>query len=280
MHIKFYGVRGSIATPGADTVKYGGNTACVLVESDSGTIFILDAGTGIKKLGDDLIKRSNISNINLMFSHLHWDHIQGFPFFAPIYRKNQKIHLMAAHLNDENVESVLSQMTDPHFPVPSDQLEAVVEVTTNISAGLEIDDMSISTLALNHPGGGSAYKFQSVKGSLVYVTDNELYPLDDARTSFSEWLEFVKGVDYLIHDAMYLDSELEKIHGWGHSLISQTLKLAGEAGVANVILFHHDPSRTDKQLDEIKQNSREWMAQNHPDCKVFLAKEGDEYNII
>lgn len=280
MHIKFYGVRGSIATPGADTVRYGGNTACVLVESDNGTIFILDAGTGIKKLGDELIQCQSLSSINLMFSHLHWDHIQGFPFFAPIYKTNQKIHLMAAHLDEENVQSVLSQMTDPHFPVPSDQLEAVVEVTTNIPSVLVIDDVTISTLALNHPGGGSAYKFQSTKGSLVYATDNELFPPNETRTSYTEWLEFVKGVDYLIHDAMYLDTELEKIHGWGHSLISQTLKLAGEAMVKNVILFHHDPSRTDQQLDEIKQNSRKWMIQNYPECKVYLAREGDEYQII
>ncbi|MEE9328297.1 MAG: MBL fold metallo-hydrolase [Cocleimonas sp.] len=280
MHIKFYGVRGSIATPGADTVKYGGNTACVLVESDNGTLFILDAGTGIKKLGDDLIKRSNLSNINLMFSHLHWDHIQGFPFFAPIHRKNQKVHLMSAHLDEEKLQSVLAQMTDPHFPVPSDQLEAEVEVTPNIPEVLEIEDVTISTLALNHSGGGSAYKFQSTKGSLVYATDNELFPPSETRTSYTEWLEFVKGVDYLIHDAMYLETELEKIHGWGHSLISQTLKLAGEAGVANVILFHHDPARTDKQLDEIKQNSREWMAKNYPECGVYLAKEGDQYDIV
>jgi len=279
MRIKFYGVRGSIATPGADTVRYGGNTACVLVESDSGTLFIFDAGTGIKKLGDELIERSSRQEIYLLFSHYHWDHIQGFPFFSPAYQNDQVIHLLAAHLDDGDAYSVLSQMTDPHFPVPSDKLQAAVKVIADVSEGLKIDDTSVTTLSLNHPGGGSAYRLDTPKGSMAYVTDNELYPPGEAKTSYQEWLEFVRGVDYLIHDAMYLDHEAEKIHGWGHSLISQTLQLAGEAGVANVILFHHDPSRTDAQLDEIGKNSREWMKQNYPDCNVHMAIEGDEYSL-
>jgi ribonuclease BN (tRNA processing enzyme) len=113
---------------------------------------------------------------------------------------------------------------------------------------------------------------------MAYVTDNELFPPDEPNTSYQDWVEFLSGVDYLIHDAMYLDEELEKIHGWGHSLISQTLQLAGDAGVANLILFHHDPSRSDDQLDQILLDSRNWMKKNYSSCQVDMAKEGNEYS--
>jgi len=279
MKIKFYGVRGSIATPGNDTVRYGGNTSCVYVKDDNQSVFIFDAGTGIKKLGEELASQANFNELNLLFSHYHWDHIQGFPFFLPAYDKNQTINLLAAHLGDLNAHSVLTQMTDPHFPVPSDKLEATVNVLSMSENCLCIGDTTIKTQSLNHPGGGSAYRLETPQGSMAYVTDNELDPPDTPQTSYGEWVDFLGGVDFLIHDAMYYDHELEKIHGWGHSLISQALQLAVDANVSNLVLFHHDPSRTDDQLDQIKQESRVWMKKTNPDCKVYVATEGDEYQI-
>ncbi len=279
MQIKFYGVRGSIATPGSDTVRYGGNTSCVSVKTEDESLFVFDAGTGIKKLGEELIKQSDIKDVNLLFSHYHWDHIQGFPFFLPAYNKNQTINLLAAHLGDLNAHSVLTQMTDPHFPVPSDKLEATVNVLSMNDDRLFVGNNVIKTQSLNHPGGGSAYRLETPQGSMAYVTDNELDPPDTPKTSYEEWVAFLSDVDFLIHDAMYFDQERERIHGWGHSLISQTLQLAVDANVSNLVLFHHDPSRTDDQLDQIKQDSRTWMLKNNPECKVFVAREGDEYRM-
>jgi len=279
MQIKFYGVRGSIATPGKDTVRYGGNTSCVFVKTEDESLFIFDAGTGIKNLGEELVKHPQKKDINLLFSHYHWDHIQGFPFFLPAYDKNQTINLLAAHLGDLNAHSVLTQMTDPHFPVPSDNLEATVNVLSMHDSRLFVGNNVIKTQSLNHPGGGSAYRLETPQGTMAYVTDNELAPPESPKTSYAEWVEFLKGVDFLIHDAMYFDHELKKIHGWGHSLISQTLQLAVDAKVSNLVLFHHDPSRTDDQLDQIKQDSRDWMQKNNPECQVFVAKEGDEYQM-
>ncbi len=279
MQIKFYGVRGSIASPGADTVRYGGNTSCVFVRTNDEELFIFDAGTGIRLLGDELLKEAPLKPLNLLFSHYHWDHIQGFPFFLPAYQKNQEINLLAAHLGEKNAHSVLTQMTDPHFPVPSDNLAAKVTVLSMENDLLLIGRNVIKTQSLNHPGGGSAYRVESEDGSMAYVTDNELYPPNEPNTSYQEWVTFLKNVDYLIHDAMYLDDEKERIHGWGHSLISQTLQLAVDAKVANLILFHHDPSRTDDQLDEISKNASQWMSEHYPECKVTVAKEGDEYRI-
>lgn len=279
MLIKFYGVRGSIASPGSETVRYGGNTACLYVETSDESLFVFDAGTGIKKLGEELVKHSSTKELNLLFSHYHWDHIQGFPFFLPAYKKDQVINLLAAHLHEVNAHSVLTQMTDPHFPVPSDKLEAKVNVLSMDGDRLIVGDNVIKTKSINHPGGGSAYRLETPQGSMAYVTDNELDPPNTPVTSYDEWVGFLKGTDFVIHDAMYLDEELERIHGWGHSLISQTLQLAVDAKIANLVLFHHDPSRTDKQLDEIKQSSRRWMKQHNPDCRVFVAKEGDEFSI-
>jgi len=280
MKVTFFGVRGSIASPGPETVKYGGNTPCVLVEVESisthkTTTLIFDAGTGIRSLGSQLSKTD--TDLYLFFSHYHWDHIQGFPFFSPAYQHNRNIYLIKSHLDNESTSSVLDQMIDPHFPVTGDQLQANInELALDTKGEIVIDDVNIRTLALNHPGGGIAFRMDSQQGSVTYVTDNELFPPGKAKTSYDEWVNFVAGTDLLIHDAMYQDKELERIHGWGHSLISQTMKLAHDANVANLALFHHEPSRTDQQLDEILADCKQEIASS-TGRKVFIAKEGDSY---
>ena len=170
-------------------------------------------------------------------------------------------------------------MIDPHFPVIGDQLQAnIQELALDNKGALAINDAIISTLALNHPGGGIAFRIDSLQGSVTYVTDNELYPPGKAKTSYDEWVNFVAGTDLLIHDAMYEDNELSRIHGWGHSLISQTMKLGHDATIANLVLFHHDPSRTDQQLDAILADCKREVG-NSTDRQVYMAKEGDSYSI-
>lgn len=279
MEIKFYGVRGSIATPGNETVRYGGNTSCVYIKTNDGTQFIFDAGTGIKKLGEDLISQPLFDEINLLFSHYHWDHIQGFPFFLPAYQKDQTINILADHLKDVNAHAILSQMTNPHFPIPSDKLEAKVKLLLFENGVIKIGENKIYSKPLNHPGGGAAYRLETSLGNMAYVTDNELFPPNEPKTPYLEWVSFLKDIDILIHDAMYLDDEIDKIHGWGHSLISQVLQLAIDSNVKNLLLFHHDPSRTDKQLDKIAKESKQWMVENKSKCKVYVAIEGSLFNL-
>ncbi len=285
MKLKFYGVRGSIASPGVDTVRYGGNTSCVFVELNDGSLVILDAGTGIRQLGDDLLLRKDFSgskkpDIHILFSHYHWDHIQGFPFFKPAYRHQQKIFLLAAHLKEEDARSVLDQMIDPHFPVPGDQLHANIDVLKmNKKGQVHIGDALINTLALNHPGGGTAYRINASQGSIAYVTDNELEPPSTPRTTLKQWQTFLHKVDYLIHDAMYLDEEKAEHLGWGHSILSQTLALAKDAEVKNLLLFHHAPERSDDELDKLEKQSQDWMKQQGSSCRVLMAKEGDEFQV-
>lgn len=277
MKIKLYGVRGSIASPSTDTVYYGGDTACVYVEGDdSKTRLIFDAGTGIRKLGSDI--PPDKQPLHLFLSHYHWDHIQGFPFFKHAYQSDQDIYLLSDHLSD-NPDSILKQMAEPHFPVPAEALKARIKTMPIKQGCIQIGELKISTLAANHPGGCCAYRVDSSQGSFAYVTDNELDPPGELTTTYDEWVNWLEGIDLLVHDAMYLDGEREAIHGWGHSLITQTLQLAADAKVKNVVLFHHDPSRTDKQLDQIAEDSKQWMSQHYPECNVYLARELDVYHL-
>ncbi|MEE9350619.1 MAG: MBL fold metallo-hydrolase [Thiotrichaceae bacterium] len=298
MQITFYGVRGSIASPGANTAKYGGNTACVFVETGTetqqGALVVFDAGTGIHQLGNYLSALDDHStrgsaldlvdkpDIHLLFSHYHWDHIQGFPFFKPIYDPQQTIHISALDLKKIEDCPVLNQMATPHFPVPKEQLRADIKVLpVNNDGKIHLDNTVISTQALNHPGGGTGYRVDTPQGSMVYITDNELEPPTTASTpqatTKDQWCEFVSEVDILIHDAMYLNSEQEAHLGWGHSTISQALELARDAKVAKLVLFHHEPERSDQELDQLLEQSREWMKQEGSKCQVHMAKEGDRY---
>lgn len=274
MKATFYGVRGSIATPGIETVRYGGNTSCLHVELDDGSQLVIDAGTGIRKLGDRLADSDE--PLTLLFSHHHWDHIQGLPFFRPIYQDGRKIRLLSAFLARNEAMAVLDQMIDPHFPVSGENLQADISVLElDAEREIRIGDALIRACPTNHPGGGAAYRINTASGSLAYVTDNELFPPGKPATSYEEWTAFLGNVDVLIHDAMYTASELEQAHGWGHTSIDQALKLGCDCHAGRLVLFHHDPSRTDDQLDAILEESRQWIADRDCRCSVSLAKEGE-----
>jgi len=277
MKITFYGVRGSIPVSSKETQKYGGNTSCLLLEIDN-KILIFDAGTGIRQLGEHLLKDKR--DIYLFFSHYHWDHIQGLPFFKPLYNPKRNIHLLSHHLADD-ASIVLKQMTPPYFPISHDKIQAQVNVLPLKNDGhLNIDSLNISTCALNHPDGGSAYRIDTTEGSFAYVTDSELLPPKTVNTTWEQWVDFLQDVDLLVHDAMYIDEELSQTHGWGHPLVSQVQRLARDANVAKLVLFHHDPKRTDKQLEAILANTQQWMKKQHPHCQVTLAKEMESYQIV
>lgn len=274
MRATFYGVRGSIATPGIETVRYGGNTSCLHVELDDGSQLIIDAGTGIRRLGDRLAESD--APLTLLFSHHHWDHIQGLPFFRPIYQEGRKIRLLSAYLDRNEAMAVLDQMIDPHFPVSGENLQADISVLELDAKGeIAIGDAVIRACPTNHPGGGAGYRIDTASGSLAYVTDNELFPPGKPATSYDQWKAFLKEVDVLIHDAMYTSGELELAHGWGHTSIDQALQLGCDCHAGRLVLFHHDPSRTDDQLDAILAESRQRVADQGCRCTVSLATEGE-----
>ncbi|MCK5383402.1 MAG: MBL fold metallo-hydrolase [Gammaproteobacteria bacterium] len=273
MKITFYGVRGSIPSPGPDTSRYGGNTSCVHIETASGQDLVLDAGTGIRNLGKRLIEKD--STINILMSHGHWDHIQGYPFFMPIYQPDRHIRVFTSTNTDHGqIFSLFDQIDGATFPVKANELPSRSEcITEDFETQLAMQDICIQRMQLNHPGGGYAYRIEENGASCAYITDNELEPPEKASTTYDQWVEFCHGVDVLIHDAQYLESDMPHKHGWGHSLVSQVRQLAVDAEVGCLVMFHHDPDRTDTEIDFIqKDNDHFFRGKRAPSISLCAAE--------
>jgi phosphoribosyl 1,2-cyclic phosphodiesterase len=273
MLITFYGVRGSIASPGPDTVKYGGNTSCVYIELDNGQILILDAGTGIRQLGRQLLKTDH--TINILLSHGHWDHIQGYPFFKPIYQPERRIRVFTSAVsNHGQLCALFDQIDGASFPVNVNELPSRSEcIMEHVESVLAEDDIHIRRARLNHPGGGCAYRIEENGASCAFITDNELHPPQQGHTSYDEWVEFCRGVDVLIHDAQYLESDMPHKHGWGHSLVAQVRQLAVDSEVGCLAMFHHDPDRTDAEIDFIQQQNEQFFRGRRAPSQSICAAE-------
>jgi phosphoribosyl 1,2-cyclic phosphodiesterase len=263
MKITFYGVRGSIPSPGPDTCRYGGNTSCVHIETASGQDLVLDAGTGIRGLGKRLIKKDN--TINILLSHGHWDHIQGYPFFMPIYQPDRQIRVYTSASDGHGqICSLFDQIDGATFPVKATELPSQSEcVTDNIETELAAQNINVRRMPINHPGGGYGYRIEEGGTSCAYITDNELEPPGKMSTTYDQWVAFCHGVDVLVHDAQYLENDLPHKHGWGHSLVSQVRQFAVDAEVGCLAMFHHDPDRTDTEIDFIQKDNESFFHGKH-----------------
>ena len=274
MVITFYGVRGSTPTPGPTTVKYGGNTSCVHFEMNNGQDVILDSGTGMRLLGQKLLKKSD--PINIILSHGHWDHIQGYPFFAPIFQPDRQIDIFtSAESGHKLLCSLFDQMDGSNFPVKAEELPSQGTcIYKGAESVLHERGINIIKKPLNHPGGGTAYKIEEDGVTCAYVADNELDPPYKVHTTYDEWVDYLHGVDVLIHDAQYTEDDMPHKHGWGHSLISQVRQLATDAEVGALIMFHHDPDRSDSELDEIQIENASYFKGKRAPAKSYCAAEG------
>jgi len=252
MKLTFYGVRGSVPTPGQDTVRYGGNTTSILLENKASDFLILDAGTGIRNLGKDIQRYAN--DIYILLSHNHWDHIQGFPYFIPAYIPEKKINIIPGLTEEYEPKAILKQMKGSFFPINSKDLSANILITPIKSHSWKYKTFQISRTRMNHPGGGSAYKVITDERTIVYATDNELFPPYPVATTFEQWVQFCNKADYLIHDGQYLPEDYPFKRGWGHSQIQHALDLALQAHVKNLVLVSHDPDRTDEQIDKLQSD--------------------------
>ena len=271
--IQFWGVRGSIPSPGASTMRYGGNTSCVSVELSTGQRLILDAGTGIRQLGQALA--SDDSDLFILLSHPHWDHIQGLPFFQPLYQADRRIYIFPTPSGETLWCTALEQMDGAHFPVQAGNLPSQTQcVVHDVMKFLNHQGFGISEIETNHPGRSSGYRIEHEGHVVVYLTDNELEPPYTKTTSFESFVEFCRQADVLIHDAQYLESDMPHKHGWGHSLVSQVRELAAAAEVKHLVLFHHDPERADDELDAIQEETHLWLQQRHPEACCTAAFEG------
>ena len=274
MKITFCGVRGSTPAPGAEFIRYGGNTACVHVELADGTDIVLDAGTGIRELGKKLADKQ--TPVHVLLSHNHWDHIQGFPFFIPIYQANREILITPGLTDLAEPQAVLDQMTGSYFPVHKNDLAASIKVIARPLQNNEwyISNAQVSRLKMNHPGGGSCYTIREEGCKIAYITDNELYPPYRKQTDFLDFVAFAKGSDLLIHDAQYLVSDMPGKSGWGHSVAEEAVKLAMACRVKQLALYSHDPERTDDDIDEIIAHCNEVIDAGEMDLICFGAREG------
>jgi phosphoribosyl 1,2-cyclic phosphodiesterase len=273
MQIRFYGVRGSIPTPGPATASFGGNTSCVHLRLADGTDFVFDAGTGIRGLGNDLAAQR--TPIHLLLTHSHFDHIQGFPFFSPLRDPDREIHVCQGQVADPLQQfGILEQLNGHNFPVTLEGLPARIGYVPDPEAFFARREFRVRRQALNHPGGGMAYRIDADGCSIAFVTDNELDPPEAPATSWGEWVAFCEGVDVLVHDAQYIEQDLPGKHGWGHSLVSQVRRLGHDAGVGCIVLYHHDPDRTDAEVDMILRESEAWFAARGSRTACLCAWEG------
>lgn len=282
--VRFWGTRGSIPTPGAQTVRYGGNTPCVELRTEAGWLIILDAGTGIRELGRTLLERANGAPVrgDIFLTHAHWDHIQGIPFFAPIFGKGNHFTIWGSQSLEKSVGKVVrDQMSPVVFPVSFEQLESTIDFR-DLAEGTRCEGTGyeVVAFAVQHPGGALGYRFRQPggnSGALVYVSDNELSP-HESYGSPADWrsrmVEFVRGASVLIHDSTYTTEEYDHHRGWGHSTFTDAVELALEAEVKTLVLFHHEPRRTDDQLETCLAQCRAMVKDRGGKTQVMAAAEG------
>jgi phosphoribosyl 1,2-cyclic phosphodiesterase len=242
LDLTFWGVRGTIPTPTPENLGYGGNTACIAIRLAGQPLLIFDAGTGIRALGNTL---SETEPLNLFLTHFHWDHIQGVPSFTPI--QNATIHSSAAPVDLERI--LVAQMQPPYYPVPR---PATLAYRQN-SGITHLGDLDVRPFPLHHPNGATGYRIESSNAAIVYASDHEH---GDASTD-AALRDHARDADILIYDAQYTPKEYEHRRGWGHSTWREAAKLAQDAHVRQLILFHHDPQRTDRELDSIVREAQQ-----------------------
>ena len=268
MVIKCWGSRGSIPVSGTDYIKYGGDTTCIEIRTKSDDIIIIDAGTGIRRLGNRLMDENHYK-YNFIFTHAHWDHVMGFPFFKPLYSEKVQLILYRCPFHNKFVETILSKlMARPYFPVRYSEIKARMQYLGAFTTEFEIGSVTVTPIQLNHPDNGSGYKFTEDGKSFVFLTDNELGFVHPGGLSYKDYLEFCTGADLLIHDAEYTPEEYESTLKWGHSVFTHALDLALEGDVGQLGLFHLNQERTDRQMDEIVETCRQRIAgkQNKLEC--------------
>jgi phosphoribosyl 1,2-cyclic phosphodiesterase len=274
MIVRCWGARGSIPVSGGQYLRYGGDTPCIEIRTGNGDIVIIDAGSGIRSLGNSLFAEGR-HDFAMVFTHAHWDHIMGFPFFKPIYRKKTRIDLFGCPFAQESVRGIISRiMSPPNFPVPFEEIAAEIRYGESCREAVTIGGMAVSSIPLNHPNQGMGYRFEEDGKSFVFLTDNELGHRHPGGMDYSAYREFSEGADLLIHDAMYRPDDYPLTRSWGHSVYTDALRLALDARVRRLGLFHHDPERTDSDLDWMVEDCRKMAAGKPVEC--FAVRQGME----
>jgi len=289
MDVRFWGTRGSVAKPGSSTVRYGGNTSCVEVRGADGTLIVLDCGTGAHGLGHTLTSAGERCDGHLMITHTHWDHIQGFPFFSPLFTSGNTWDIYApGGLGRELERTLAGQMEYNYFPVTLAQLGATIRYHDLAEGAFTVGDVRVVAQYLNHPALTLGYRLQSAGSVIVYSADHEPHAPNPAARANGEppmhaedqrHVEFLRGADLVVHDAQYTVDEYAKKAGWGHTPAEWAIDYAIAAGAKRLALFHHDPHRDDEAVDHLVEVCRQRVAAAGSRLDVFAAAEGLEVHL-
>ncbi len=273
MIIKCWGARGSIPVSGKEYLKYGGSTTCVEIITKGNEVIIIDAGSGIRKLGNELLKEDR-DTFNIIFTHSHWDHLLGFPFFKPIYIQGTILNIFGCSRTQDSLQKMISPiMTQPNFPVSFENIRSKLSFHGNCEESFKIDSVSITPIFLSHPGQGLGFKFVEDEKCFVFLTDNELTFKHPGAMDYEEYLNFTRDADLLFHDAEYTEEEYKHTKTWGHTIYTDALKLAIEADVKRLGLFHHNQDRTDSALDEMVRHCEKLIHQSGKNLVCFGVNE-------
>lgn len=251
MYIKSWGSRGSIPVSGKEYIKYGGDTTCIEIRTAGGETIIIDAGTGLRRLGKQLLLEERFQ-YHLIFTHAHWDHLIGFPFFRPLYLSRSNIRIHGCPFALTYVQTMLTKvMSAPNFPVSFTEVKAGIEIEEGCPENFRIGTVAVSRISLSHPNQGNGYKFFEDGKTFVFITDNELGYIHPGGLDAAAYAAFSAGADLLIHDGEYTPEEYKRFRTWGHSSYTDTLDLALSAGVGELGLYHLNQDRTDDEMDRI-----------------------------
>ena len=298
MRLVFWGTRGSISTPGKQTVRYGGNTPCVELRLNNEQLIILDAGTGLRNLGEKLIEGGKSIKAHLLISHPHWDHIQGFPFFKPAFISGNEFTIIGGETDRVSLQKMISdQMNKIYFPVQLNELKATLKFRKVGEEEFTIGDARIQTIYVNHPTFAIGYRITHKGKSVVYISDNEPFDrrvaqslrnvdkqivdlyLRSAGDPNQRVFDFVRNADVLIHDTTYTPEEYVDRVGWGHSHYLFTLNVAAQGKVKQLVLFHHDPSHNDEKIDDMLKKCKNEIRTRRYHFECVAALEGMEIKL-
>jgi phosphoribosyl 1,2-cyclic phosphodiesterase len=269
MEIKCWGSRGSIPVSGHEYLKYGGDTTCVEITARTGETIIIDAGTGLRCLGNNLIKR-NITRYYFLFTHAHWDHILGIAFFKPFLYKNVQAFIQDREFSGIKTQNVINEvMKQPFFPIGLKDINADIKFDKNLNNKFSIGSINVESIFVSHFGGCLGYKFIEDGKSFVFMTDNELGFQHPGSKGNNEFLKFAQNADLLFHDGEYTKDEYKQKVTWGHSSISDVLEFAQKAKVGRLGLFHLNQDRTDKQMDKIVNECQVELKKNNSNIDCF-----------
>jgi len=278
MKVKLWGTRGSLPSPGVETARYGGNTSCVEVRGKDGTVLVIDAGTGIRRLGNDL--PADLRRIDILLSHLHMDHVQGLGFFAPLFRDGLEVHLWGPASPTAGLRLRLQRyLSPPLFPVHLRDLPCALTLHQVPCDEVQIGELAVSSALICHPGPTVGYRIRSPAGVLTYMSDHEPALGVENFPREREWTSgygLAAGADLLLHDAQYSAEEYSERVGWGHSAIEHTVKFAELAGARHLVTFHHDPSHDDWHLDQLTAHAAELAS---GDLSISPGTEGSVFHI-